>query len=84
MTNCLMSGHHSIIFPSHAISQVHKQVGLVCHNIQVVSTWQSSNHMSAGTVGFPAEHFIIMGWLILFTSPDSGFNVVAESVTNQK
>lgn len=38
-----MSGHHSVIFPNHAISQVHKQVGLVRHNIQVVSTWQSSN-----------------------------------------
>ena len=37
---------------------------------------QSGTHVNARSQGFPAEHYILLRWSGLFTSPVNGFNVV--------
>ena len=43
-----------------------------------VSVVSRGIHMNASAQGFPAEHCIVMRWSVSFTSPFSGFYVVAD------
>ena len=78
-SDCNESGH-IVLLRGHCHWVVLLWWGGVLGPQQCLDGWCVSTgiHMSASTQGFPAEHRMVMRRSKLFTSPVSGFNIVAD------